>query len=95
MSRTDVHRPWPVQVADRYNRHRFYRFAAHPDHVELVPVKNFGCGCWMCTGQPFRKLAYRQERTWWRNQRHRIIATAQAAPEDRDTIDVPPFRPAA
>lgn len=89
MSRTDVHRPWPVQVADPHNRHRFYRFASWPDRVELVPVKNFGCGCKMCTGQLGRKLSHRQERTWWRRQRHHILTTAW---EDRDTLDVPPFR---
>lgn len=87
MSRTDVHRPYRVQVSDPHERHRFYRFqtwARRPP--ELVPVGSFTCGCWMCTGQPFRKLARRRERTLLRAQ----LRAAVTAPADlRDTIDIP------
>lgn len=30
MSRTDVHRPWHVQVVDPHNRHLLYRYPAWP-----------------------------------------------------------------
>lgn len=93
MSRTDVHRPWPVQVADPYNRHRFYRFASWPDRMELVPVKNFACGCKMCTGQLGRKKARRQERTWWKNTRADLQAAAAA--RQVDALDVAPFHSSA
>lgn len=62
MSRTDVHRPWRVQLADPHNRHLFYRYPAWPWAMSLTPYKNIGCGCAMCTGQPGRKRTRRAER---------------------------------
>jgi hypothetical protein len=62
MSRTDVHRPWRVQLADPYNRHLFYGYPAWPWEMGLAPIKNIGCGCSLCTGQPGRKRARRQDR---------------------------------
>lgn len=84
MSRTDVHRPWPVQLADPHNRHLFYRFAVWPWRMELVPVKNIGCGCQLCTGQPGRKRARRQERHDVRRDLHEAAAQHAAGDLDDD-----------
>jgi hypothetical protein len=62
MSKTDVHRPWAVQLVDPYNRHLLYRFQVWPWVTELVPYKNIGCGCSMCTGRHQRKATRRAER---------------------------------
>jgi hypothetical protein len=65
MSRTDVHRPWRVQVTDPYNRHLLYRFQSYPacvDGVELMPFRNIGCGCRLCTGFYERRWARRRDR---------------------------------
>jgi hypothetical protein len=86
MSRTDVHRPYRVQVTDPYERHRFYRFSIWPDRTEPVPISGFTCGCRMCTGQLFRKQARRRERTALRAQLRQALKTPA---EQRDTIDVP------
>jgi hypothetical protein len=82
MSRTDVHRPWHIQLADPHNRHLFYRFQVWPWQTELIPFKNLGCGCRMCTDQPARKRARRQERHDIRRALH--DATAQYAAQDLD-----------
>lgn len=92
MSRTDVHRPWPVQVADRTNRHLFYRFPVWPHCVELVPIKNFACGCPMCTGHHSRKLARRRTRVALRTQLRAAVKTSR---RDRDSIDIDTRRQAA
>lgn len=86
MSRTDVHRPWNVQIADPTNRHLLYRFATWPDRMELIPWRNIGCGCRMCTGYYGRKLARSRERVAWRSRRQVILAAV-----DRDEVDVPPL----
>lgn len=44
--------------------------------------RNFACGCWMCTGQPGRRLKRRQERGRWRSVRQRMLA--ERAWEDAD-----------
>lgn len=88
MSRTDVHRPWLVQLADPFNRHLFIRYPMWSDQMRVWPVKNIACGCKMCTGQPARKRARRCERTWWRSTRAQLLAAV-----DRDDLDVPPYRP--
>lgn len=88
MSRTDVHRPWPVQLADPHNRHLFYRYPMFPDSMELAPIKNIACGCTLCTGQHHRKAARRSERTWWKSHRAQTLAAARV---DRDDLDVPSF----
>jgi hypothetical protein len=62
MSKTDVHRPWAVQLADPYNRHLFYRYPAWPWEMALAPIKNFGCGCSMCTNRHQRKRSRRADR---------------------------------
>lgn len=62
MSRTDVHRPWRVQLADPYNRHLLYRYPAWPDQMERTSFRNLGCGCRMCTGHYWRKARNRRER---------------------------------
>ena len=90
MSRTDVHRPWPVQLADPHNRHLFYRYPLWPWQTGLAPIKNIGCGCRMCTGHYTRKQERRRDRAWSRRQLHTIRTTPAA---DRDTIDAPPRRP--
>lgn len=87
MSRTDVHRPYRVQVADPHERHRFYRHQAWPRQLPtLQPISGFTCGCWMCTGQPFRKQARRRERTALRPQ---LRAARYTPAAERDTIDIP------
>lgn len=94
MSRTDVHRPWPVQVADPHNRHRFYRYPAWPSWgVELAPVKNFACGCKMCTGQVWRKQGRRQDRHYIR--RALRAAAGQWAAGQLDEDAPRPRRPKA
>lgn len=45
MSRTDVHRPWRVQVADPHNRHLLYRYPMWPWQMALTPFRNLFCGC--------------------------------------------------
>lgn len=62
MSRTDVHRPWEVQIADPTNRHLLYRYPMWPWQMALTSFKNLGCGCPACTGQSARKRARRQDR---------------------------------
>jgi hypothetical protein len=56
--------------------------------VRYVGGRNIYCGCHLCTGQPGRRLAHRQERTRWRADRQRLLA---ARAEDRDGLDVAPF----
>ena len=87
MARTDVHRPWRVQITDPHNRHILYRYPAWPDGVELTSFRNIGCGCKLCTGQLGRKTARRRERSAWRNAARRILADPR-----RVDIDVPPLR---
>lgn len=61
MSRTDVHRPWRVQIADPHNRHLLYRHQAWPWQTELTFFKNM-CGCKMCTGHDWRRQERRRNR---------------------------------
>lgn len=49
--------------------------------------RNIYCGCKMCTGQPWRKLAHRKDRVRWRASRCELM---QASVADRDIIDVAP-----
>lgn len=90
MSRTDVHRPWPVQIADPHDRHLFRRHQAYParvDGVELVPLRNL-CGCRMCTGHFWRRWERRRERHQARQACHQILKLT-----DRGDADVPPAPP--
>jgi hypothetical protein len=73
MSRTDVHRPWPVQVADPHNRHLLYRYQAWPDRTALTAFRNLCCGCRLCTGHHER----RRERRRQRHQARREIRSGQ------------------
>lgn len=84
MSRTDVHRPWTVQLADPHNRHLFYRFQVWPWQHDLVPIKNIGCGCPMCTGHFERKRTRRAERHLIRRDLHRLVAQQAAGSLDED-----------
>lgn len=81
MSRTDVHRPWSVQEADPYERHRWYR----SDIGNFLPVYQT-CGCWMCTGRPWRKLGHRQVRVIWRSIRQELVKL-----QDYEDVDVGPI----
>lgn len=64
MSRTDVHRPWRVQVRDPHNRHRLYRMPQNTEfgiESEYAPTYNI-CGCPMCTASYWYKAARRKVR---------------------------------
>jgi hypothetical protein len=87
MSRTDVHRPWRVQLDDPYNRHRLVRFSWHLD--EMIPVYNT-CGCPMCTERYTRRLAHKQERVAWRKVRQDLVKL-----QDHEDVDVGPIRGSA
>lgn len=84
MSRTDVHRPWQVQLADPYNRHLFYRFQIWPWEHTLMPFKNIGCGCWRCTGQLSRKCTRRAERQRIRRDLRNALAQQAGGELDED-----------
>ncbi len=88
MSRTDVHRPYPVQLADPFNRHLLYRFQIWPWEVALTSYRNLACGCQVCTGQPWRKAARRRERAWTRRQLRLLRATAR---HQRELFEPEPF----
>jgi len=62
MSRTDVHRPYQVQLQDPHNRHRLYQFQAFATREPVLVTIYNTCGCRMCTGHHWRKLENRQER---------------------------------
>lgn len=81
MSRTDVHRPWHVQMEDPYNRHRLYR----SDIGNLMPLY-CTCGCPMCTGRYQRRLGRRQERVMWRSIRQELVKL-----QDYEDVDVGPI----
>lgn len=84
MSKTDVHRPWAVQLADPYNRHLFYRLQIWPWEHGLIPFKNIGCGCPMCTGHHQRKAIRRAERHQARRDLRDLLAQAVAGDLDED-----------
>lgn len=62
MSRTDVHRPYQIQLNDPYNRHLVYRYPMYSDRSGLATFKNLGCGCPLCTGRDWRRLERRVDR---------------------------------
>lgn len=93
MSRTDVHRPWTIQINDPTNRHLVYEYAMYPGQpVEMgrTSFRNLGCGCRLCTDHHGRRLKRRQERVAWRRLRAVLLATP-----DREDVDVPPLRGSA
>lgn len=69
MSRTDRHRPWRVQKADPYERHRWYRSWSG----ELYPAYRC-CTCkhWYC----WMGAVYQQERRRERHQARRLAREA-------------------
>jgi hypothetical protein len=84
MSRTDVHRPYLVQVTDPYNRHRVIRYQLWAqEEPKLWPLYNT-CGCNLCVGQLFRKQLRRQERGAWRQVRQNLLKAQAADHEDMD-----------
>lgn len=87
MSRTDVHRPWPVQASDPHNRHLLYRYAQWPWATALTSYRNLCCGCHMCTGQVGRKYRHRQERVALRAQCREALKTTRSR-NDRATLDI-------
>lgn len=90
MSRTDVHRPWAVQIADPFNRHLLRVYGEFRGEPLVTSHRNIGCGCQLCTGQPYRKRARRQERHHMRRVLH--DAVAQFAGRDLDADGPAPFR---
>lgn len=91
MSRTDVHRPFEVQVLDPYNRHRVRTTPMYSDGSggpSFWPLYNT-CGCQMCSGQFWRRQNIRRTRAAWRAVRADLLKTAA---EDRGDMDVPPLR---
>lgn len=65
MSRTDVHRPWVVQVSDPHNRHLIRQYATYPatgGEPLYTSHRNLGCGCRMCTDHYGRRWARRRDR---------------------------------
>lgn len=88
MSRTDVHRPWHVQVTDPYNRHRLFAHQSwwcRTEGLELLPLYS-ACGCVMCTGRYQRRLGRRQERVIWRSIRQELVKL-----QDYEDVDVGPI----
>lgn len=61
MSRTDVHRPWRVQIADPHNRHLLYRYPTRHS-TEVTSYRNIFCGCRLCTGHDERRARRRRDR---------------------------------
>lgn len=75
VSRTDVHRPWFVQISDPYNRHLLYTYGWQR---AVAAVRNIGCGCRLCTAHWQRKQLHRAERTRWKKDRARLLRDPEA-----------------
>lgn len=90
MSRTDVHRPWNIQVADPTNRHLFYRYSEWEGQPLYWSPRNLMCGCKICTGQHWRRRHRRGERHHWNTH---LRNARNTAPADREDIDIPPRAP--
>lgn len=86
MSRTDVHRPWPIQMGDPHNRHLLHRHQEWPWKHVLVPHKNIACGCNLCTQQGARRRMRRQER----HNARRALRTTITLREGGEPIDDEP-----
>lgn len=84
MSRTDVHRPYRVQVWDPYNRHRTYQFQSWSDQEPDRMLTYNACGCNLCVGQLTRKYLRRQERGAWRQVRQELLKTRAVDRGDMD-----------
>lgn len=85
MSRTDVHRPYQVQINDPYNRHRMLWRPSWLGDKGLDPWPMYNtCGCNLCVGQVYRKYLRRQERGAWRKVRQALVKASAADREDMD-----------
>lgn len=70
MSRTDVHRPYEIQLKDPYNRPHLVRYGWGSRDCYLIFQV---CGCRMCTQHWERKWARQAERKAWKLARARIM----------------------
>lgn len=85
MSRTDVHRPYKVQVEDPHNRHRMLWLPNWRQGTGLHPWPIYNtCGCNLCVDQLGRKHLRRQERSAWRQARQGLLKTPAPDREDMD-----------
>lgn len=85
MSRTDIHRPWLVQLNDPYNRRKIRRFG--PGELDYRSELR-ACGCRMCTGYWEQKWGHETERMVWRVARDQILQLV-----DKSDVDEPMVRP--
>lgn len=89
MSRTDVHRPFDVQMKDPYNRHRVR--VVHgtgpfgPFFDTAWPLYN-PCGCWLCSRQFGRRYENKVRRGRWRRLCHDLARTSPGSIEDVDVF---------
>lgn len=85
MSRTDVHRPYRIQINDPDNRHRT-RLSPTWAFLPPEPFPLYGtCGCHMCTGHNGRIANNGRRRAAWRRFRQELL---KARFEDLDDVDV-------
>lgn len=70
MSRTDVHRPYHVQQADPYERHRWYRFQSDSTVAPTLVPTYRTCNCTVrgCSGGEWRRGERRRDRHTWRRR---------------------------
>ena len=86
MSRTDVHRPWRVQVTDPYNRHRLMRYG---NEQELLPLYK-ACRCDHYGERAMRRYGFKQARVIWRSIRQELVKL-----QDHEDVDVGPIKGSA
>jgi hypothetical protein len=98
MSRTDVHRPYLVQVSDWHNRHRVLGYAQphrawDPEGDPTTgrrwpwPLALYDtCGCWICSGQYWRRRSRRRGRHEWQRLQRELY---KAGFEDIEDWHVP------
>lgn len=83
-------RRWLVRRAVDCDLHAFLAakgWAPTRCRMRYIGGRNIYCGCDMCTGRHWQRLARRRERHQWRRTAREILATV-----DRTDIDVPPIR---
>ncbi len=86
MAHTDTHRPWWVQLNDPTIRSK--TITIYSGHTgDRHPIKNFTCGCAMCTGRHWRRQRRRQERAFNRALTRTLLATRFV---DLDDVPTPP-----
>lgn len=86
MSRTDVHRPWLVQIEDPTNRHLVISYGRNQENRYLLMHT---CGCEMCTGRVYRKRQNRRNRIQWRKVSRELL---KAQKDDLDAVEPLPAR---